>query len=261
MKPSLKHSFGFRPVSEQERESRIRDVFEKVAKRYDLMNDAMSFGIHRLWKRKMVRMADAGPNELVLDVAAGTGDVAKRIAKSGCTVYLVDPSSAMMMAGRSGHGLQCIASSAEQLALQDHSADRITIAFGIRNTTDMESALTEIYRVLKPGGKCIVLEFSTPVWWLKPFYDLYSFYVIPRLGAWIAREKAAYQYLIESIRKFPDQNEFRDIMRFIGFADVSYTNLSFGIACIHIGNKPGDAHARSQRQQVSNSEQKEKPPG
>ncbi|MCB1756640.1 MAG: class I SAM-dependent methyltransferase [Gammaproteobacteria bacterium] len=240
MTSPLKKSFGFQTVTEQQRESNIREVFDKVAARYDLMNDAMSFGIHRLWKNRLARMAELRPEQLVVDLAGGTGDVASRMDHlgQGASVLIADPSVAMMQAGRTRHDLNCVACSAEQLAFTDDSLDTVTIAFGIRNTTDMEQALCEIVRTLKPGGRCLVLEFSRPAWWLKPFYDWYSFRIIPRLGAWIAREPAAYRYLVESIRKFPDQREFCTIMQNAGLQSVSFRNLSFGIACIHSGTKP-----------------------
>ena len=231
-------SFGSQQVDSGERKQRIRDVFNKVAPRYDLMNDAMSFGIHRLWKRTFARMADARAGQLIVDLAGGTGDIAIKLAKSDNTVCVVDPSLAMMRVGLQRHHLPCIAAPAEQIPLPDGHVDTLTIAFGIRNVTEMEPALAEMVRILKPGGRCLILEFSRPHWWLKPFYDLYSFWVIPRLGAFISKQSAAYQYLIESIRKFPDQQAMKSLMEASGLQDVRYHNLSFGIACIHTGRKP-----------------------
>lgn len=231
-------SFGNQEVDSGERKQRIRDVFNKVAPRYDLMNDAMSFGIHRLWKRTFARMADARAGQFIVDLAGGTGDIAIKLAKSDNTVCVVDPSVAMMRVGLERHQLPCIAAPAEQIPFPDSHVDTLTIAFGIRNVTQMEPALTEMVRVLKPGGRCLILEFSKPQWWLKPFYDLYSFWVIPRLGAFISKQPAAYQYLIESIRKFPDQQSMKSLMEQSGLQDVRYKNLSFGIACIHTGSKP-----------------------
>jgi len=231
-------SFGSQQVDSGERKQRIRDVFNKVAPRYDLMNDAMSFGIHRLWKRTFARMADARAGQLIVDLAGGTGDIAIKLAKSDNTVCVVDPSLAMMRVGLQRHHLPCIAAPAEQIPLPDGHVDTLTIAFGIRNVTEMEPALAEMVRILKPGGRCLILEFSRPHWWLKPFYDLYSFWVIPRLGAFISKQSAAYQYLIESIRKFPDQRAMKSLMEASGLQDVRYHNLSFGIACIHTGRKP-----------------------
>ena len=237
---NIDQSFGRRQVDSSERKRRIRDVFNKVAPRYDLMNDAMSFGIHRLWKHRFARMADAGAGQVVIDLAGGTGDIALRITRPDNSVFIVDPSVAMMRVGRQRHDVPCIAAPAEHLPFPDDYVDTLTIAFGIRNVTEMERALTEMVRVLKPGGRCMILEFSKPHWWLKPFYDQYSFRVIPRLGAWIARQPAAYQYLIESIRKFPDQLEMKALLEKAGLEDVLYKNLSFGIACIHTGRKPAD---------------------
>ncbi|VAX09438.1 2-methoxy-6-polyprenyl-1,4-benzoquinol methylase [hydrothermal vent metagenome] len=234
----INQSFGNQQVDSQERKQRIREVFDKVAPRYDLMNDAMSFGIHRLWKRRFARMADARTGQVLVDLAGGTGDIAIRLIRPGNHVYIVDPSVAMMRVGLQRHGLPCIAAPAEQMPFPDTSVDTLTIAFGIRNVTEMEPALTEMVRVLKPGGRCLILEFSKPQWWLKPFYDWHSFWIIPRLGAWIARQPAAYQYLVESIRKFPDQQEMKALLEQAGLVDVCYKNLSFGIACIHVGRKP-----------------------
>ncbi|WJW75964.1 class I SAM-dependent methyltransferase [Thiohalobacter sp. IOR34] len=235
----LKHSFGFQQVDPAERQRRIRQVFESVAPRYDLMNDFMSFGIHRLWKRVLVREAAATGGQCLVDLAGGTGDVARALSGDGRAVLLVDPSLAMMQAGRARglDGVRCIAATGEALPLADASVDTLTIAFGIRNMTDMEEALREMHRVLKPGGRCLCLEFSRPWALIRPFYNLYSFLVIPRLGALVARQPAAYHYLVESIRRFPDQETMRAIMLQAGFESVRYRNLSFGIACLHIGVK------------------------
>ncbi|MCF6354702.1 MAG: bifunctional demethylmenaquinone methyltransferase/2-methoxy-6-polyprenyl-1,4-benzoquinol methylase UbiE [Candidatus Polarisedimenticolaceae bacterium] len=239
-KNRIDQSFGNQQVESQERERRIRDVFNKVAPRYDLMNDVMSFGIHRLWKRHLAQMANAGTGQTIIDLAGGTGDIAIRLARPDNCVYVVDPSIAMMRIGRQRHHLPCIAAPAEKMPFSDASVDTLTIAFGIRNVTAMEPALAEMVRVLKPGGRCLILEFSTPKWWLKPFYDWHSFRVIPRLGGWVARQPAAYQYLVESIRKFPDQQAMKALLEQAGLLDVRYKNLSFGIACIHTGRKPAE---------------------
>lgn len=236
-KVGLDHTFGKQKVNAREREKLIRQVFDVVAPRYDLMNDAMSFGIHRLWKRKLVKMIAAKPDQVIVDLAGGTGDVAEKINEPDCQVIIADPSLAMMNAGRKRHNVTCVATTGEMLALADNSVDTLSIAFGIRNTTKMTLALEEILRVLKPEGRVLCLEFSRPHWWLKPFYDLYSYFVIPRLGAWIARQPEAYTYLVESIRRFPDQNEMKSVMESVGFSDVKFRNLSFGIACIHTGKK------------------------
>ncbi len=233
----LDNSFGDQQVNSEEREKLIRRVFNKVAPRYDLMNDAMSFGIHRLWKHKLVLLAKPQANQVIVDLAGGTGDVAKRMERPDNLVLVAEPSLSMIKEGQKCHTINCISTTGEQLAFADNSIDTLTIAFGIRNMTHMGKALEEILRVLKPGGRVLCLEFSKPHKWLKPFYDLYSYLVIPRLGAWIAKQPEAYTYLIESIRRFPDQNEMQLIMEKKGYKDVSYHNLSFGIACIHIGTK------------------------
>ncbi|MEA3292293.1 MAG: class I SAM-dependent methyltransferase [Pseudomonadota bacterium] len=240
MKNKLDQSFGYQRVTTDERQQRIRSVFDAVAPRYDLMNDTMSFGIHRLWKRALARMANPQPGQVVVDLAGGTGDVASKMSAAGRRTIIVDPSLAMMEQGRAGNPseIEYVASSGETLALADDSADTLTIAFGMRNMTRMDTALAEILRILKPGGRCLCLEFSKPHALIKPFYDLHSFHVIPRLGAWIARQPMAYNYLVESIRKFPDQEEMKKLMEQTGFRNVNYRNLSFGIACIHEGTKP-----------------------
>ena len=236
----LSRTFGKQSVDEQERERRIRRVFDAVAARYDLMNDLMSMGIHRLWKRSLVRMAAPAPGQCIVDLAGGTGDVAALMAAADRQVTVCDPSLAMMQAGRArGHlHVQWLEGTAENMPLPQASVDTVTIAFGIRNVTRIEDALAEVLRVLKPGGRFLCLEFSTPYAPVRPFYNLFSFTVIPRLGAWVAQAPEAYNYLVESIRRFPDQRAFKAMIEQAGFADVAYRNLSFGIACIHSGTRP-----------------------
>lgn len=237
---ALAQSFGYQQVVPEERRRRIRAVFEAVAPRYDLMNDMMSFGIHRLWKRTMAR-AVAAPSGVAVDLAGGTGDVAALLARQPQrSVVVCDPSAAMMAEGRRrpGPALAWIAGEAEALPFADGSVDLVTVAFGLRNATHLDHALGESLRVLKPGGSFACLEFSRPRWWLRPFYDLYSFLVIPRLGAWIARQPAAYHYLVESIRRFPDQPTFAQALRDAGFTDIRWHDQSFGIACLHLARKP-----------------------
>ncbi len=236
----LSKTFGKQSVDEAERERRIRRVFEAVAARYDLMNDLMSLGIHRLWKRRFVRMAAPAPGQFILDLAGGTGDVAALMAGPGRRVVVCDPSLPMMEAGRArGHaGVEWLEGTGESIPLPSGSVDTITIAFGIRNVTRIEDALAEALRVLQPGGRFLCLEFSTPHALVRPFYNLFSFTVIPRLGAWIAQAPEAYSYLVESIRRFPDQRAFQALIGQAGFEAVAYRNLSFGIACIHIGTRP-----------------------
>ncbi|WIM04668.1 MAG: class I SAM-dependent methyltransferase [Candidatus Nitricoxidivorans perseverans] len=233
----LDKSFGYQRVGNDERRARIRAVFSAVAPRYDLMNDLMSFGIHRLWKRAMAKRA-GDDWRLAVDLAGGTGDVARLLAGGGRRVIVCDPSLSMMEEGKKRGGpVEWLAGEAEKLPFADASVDLLTIAFGLRNATSLTAALAEIRRVLKPGGRFVCLEFSRPLFWLAPFYDLYSFLVIPRLGAAVAREPAAYQYLVESIRRFPDQRGFAGMVREAGFDDVRWENVSFGIACLHSGTR------------------------
>jgi len=237
----LSKTFGDKNVATDERERLIRRVFNNVAPRYDLMNDLMSMGIHRLWKRTLAKQARVGPAQIVVDLAGGTGDVAARMAGPDRTVVVCDPSTEMMRAGRQRdlEHVQWLAGTGEMIPLADSSVDTVTIAFGIRNVSQMESALAEILRVLRPGGRFLCLEFSTPAALVKPVYDLFSRTVIPRLGAWVSRNEDAYHYLIESIRRFPDQETMKGIMENAGFIDVSWRNFSTGIACLHIGVRPG----------------------
>ena len=230
----------FSPFEGTAREASIRSVFAGVAPRYDLMNDAMSFGIHRLWKRSMAKRARASEGQLIVDLAGGTGDIAALLAGFDRTVIVADPSLPMMREGvLRGHGpVNWVGATGEALPFADNSIDTVTMAFGLRNVTAMEVCLKEILRVLKPGGHFLCLEFSKPVQPLKPFYDLYSFYVIPRLGAWIAGQTSAYQYLVDSIRRFPDQEELKALFQSVGFGKVTYANQSFGIACLHEAEKP-----------------------
>ncbi len=240
MPERLEQTFGKERVAPQERERRIRDVFRLVAPRYDLMNDFMSMGIHRLWKRSLARRVGAQAGEVLLDLAGGTGDVARELTGAGRDVIIVDPSTEMMNQGRRKGlpgGIRCVAGKGEAIPLEDASVDVVTIAFGIRNTTSMERTLAEILRVLKPGGRFYCLEFSRPWAPLRPFYDLYSFLVIPRLGALVAGEPAAYAYLVESIRRFPPQETMKALLEEAGFEEVAYRNLSLGIACLHWGRR------------------------
>jgi demethylmenaquinone methyltransferase / 2-methoxy-6-polyprenyl-1,4-benzoquinol methylase len=238
---ALSGSFGFQSVSPEERERRIRAVFNAVAPRYDLMNDVMSLGIHRLWKRSMVKAARPEAGQVMVDLAGGTGDVARLLAGRGRRVIVCDPSPEMMAVGRGrcqGLGIEFVEGKAEAMPFEAGSVDTLTMAFGLRNATAPEAALAEIFRVLKPGGWFVCLEFSRPWALIRPFYDFYSFHVIPRLGAWIAREPAAYAYLVESIRRFPDQRELAGLMGAAGFERIVWRNLSAGIACLHSGVKP-----------------------
>ncbi|MFK5894750.1 MAG: class I SAM-dependent methyltransferase [Pseudomonadota bacterium] len=236
----LKQSFGSQQVAQHEREKKIRKVFQSVAPRYDLMNDVMSFGIHRLWKKKLINyFASSNKSLTVVDLAGGTGDIARGISQYKHFVTLVDPSLNMINAGRktSQQVINYLVGTGEQIPLKENSVDALTISFGIRNMTDIKLCIADIYRVLKPGGQFYCLEFSKPALFIRPFYALHNRYIIPRLGAIIAKQPIAYQYLIESIRRFPDQLEMKQLFEQVGFKEVNYTNLSFGIACIHTGKK------------------------
>ena len=237
--------FGFREVGEDEKTRLVREVFDHVAGRYDLMNDLMSGGIHRRWKAELIDRLKPRPNEILLDVAGGTGDIARRFlrrAKSG-QVIVCDINTAMVSAGRDRalddgilNGITWLVGDAEDLPLADASVDCCTISFGLRNVTRKERALEEVRRVLKPAGRFFCLEFSqveAPL--LRRLYNLYSFTILPRLGAVVARDRDAYQYLVESIRRFPPQAELAAMMGRAGFEQVSWRNLSGGIAAIHSG--------------------------
>lgn len=238
-KHDINTSFGREAVNQEQRRDRIRTVFTAVAPRYDLMNDLMSMGIHRLWKRKLARRVAAVHGKTV-DLAGGTGDVARLLRSPQRQVIVCDPSQAMMQVGQQRpdmQGIEWLVGEAEQLPLPDASVDLLSVSFGLRNATHLEQALSEIHRVLKPGGRFVCLEFSQPAFWLAPFYNLYSFLVIPRLGALVAREPIAYQYLVESIRRFPNQKGFAALMQQAGFKDIRWENLSFGIAALHFGSR------------------------
>lgn len=236
---NLDNSFGQQTVSQQEREQKIRRVFKLVAPRYDLMNDFMSFGTHRIWKQSFVKQVTFKSTDIIVDLAGGTGDIAQRLIKKGAQVIVVDASVEMMTEGRKkhAHSIVNVAAVGEQLPFSDASIDVLTISFGIRNMTSIIDSLNEIYRVLKPGGRFYCLEFSQVMMPIRPLYNFYNQHAIPRLGAFVAGQPEAYQYLIESIRRFPNQEEMKQLIEQAGFADVCYRNLFFGIACIHIGHK------------------------
>jgi len=236
--------FGFRRVDPEEKPALVRGVFERVAGRYDLMNDLMSGGIHRLWKAAMMDWLAPRPGQLLLDVAGGTGDIARRFlarAGEGARVIVCDLTPAMLTVGRDRAidrgviaGIDWVAGDAQALPLADRSVDAYTIAFGLRNVTDIDRALAEARRVLKPGGRFLCLEFSQvalPV--LKELYDLYSFRLLPWMGQVVAGDRDAYTYLVESIRRFPGQEALVGRMSAAGLGLARYRNLSGGIAALH----------------------------
>lgn len=252
--------FGFQDVPVSEKAARVRGVFDSVAKNYDVMNDAMSFGVHRLWKDMTMARINPQPGEVLIDVAGGTGDLSRRFLKRAETASLrrssrnVKPARAivcdinaeMLLAGvakdvdERGNPLNItrVCGDAQRLPLPDACADVVTIAFGIRNVTDRDMALRDIHRVLKRGGRFFCLEFSTPPSdWLSKIYDMYSFNVIPPMGGMIAGDADSYQYLVESIRKFPRQQAFADMMSEAGFARVGWTDYTGGVAALHHGWK------------------------
>jgi len=241
--------FGQKSVSVAEKSGLVMDVFSSVASKYDLMNDLMSAGLHRLWKRRLLAVAAARPGSRLLDVAAGSGDIAlglSRKLRGKGRVVLTDLNGPMLAEGACcmlDHGLlpgraDCIQSDGSRLAFRDNSFDVVSIAFGIRNFTDIEAGLAEFYRVLAPGGQFICLEFSRPVLpLLETAYDAYSFNVIPALGEWVTGDRAAYQYLVESIRRFPDQRRFEKLITRAGFSMVRHENMTGGIVALHRGYK------------------------
>ncbi|WP_006787995.1 bifunctional demethylmenaquinone methyltransferase/2-methoxy-6-polyprenyl-1,4-benzoquinol methylase UbiE [Thiorhodospira sibirica] len=252
MSDDKKTHFGYQEVPEKEKVHRVGEVFHSVADKYDLMNDLMSFGIHRIWKRFTIETAGARPGSRILDLAGGTGDLAARFSRivgEQGEVVLCDINASMLNRGRERlvneglvGNLRYVQGNAECLPFQDNYFDVITIAFGLRNVTDKDTALASMHRVLKPGGKLLVLEFSHPtVPGLKPLYDLYSFSVIPLMGKAITGDSASYRYLAESIRVHPNQSTLLQMMDLAGFTQCEYFNLSGGIVALHKGHKRKNA--------------------
>jgi demethylmenaquinone methyltransferase/2-methoxy-6-polyprenyl-1,4-benzoquinol methylase len=241
-------TFGFKDVDPAEKPRLVRGVFDRVARRYDLMNDLMSAGVHRLWKDAAAARLNPQPGETIVDCAGGTGDMARRFARlarraqerrggADATVVVVDYNAEMVAEGREREFLPELVwavGDAQALPLPDASAHAYAISFGIRNVTDISAALTEARRVLKPGGRFLCLEFSRPTAEaMRRAYDAYSFKVIPEIGARVAGDRESYQYLVESIRRFPDQRRFADLIRQAGFGQVAWTNFTGGVAALH----------------------------
>ncbi len=245
MKEDQTH-FGFKQVNREQKADLVKEIFSNVAKKYDLMNDLMSGGVHRIWKNQMIEEITGNPAR-VIDVAGGTGDIAFRITKkfSQTKIDVVDINQEMLDVGRERavdvnlfSNLEFTCCNGEQLSFADETFDFFTIAFGIRNFTNIDKGLAEAYRVLKPGGKFICLEFAkVNDYFLQKIYDIYSFKLIPKIGEVVLKDRASYQYLVESIRKFPPQDEFKKMIERAGFKNASYQNLTFGTAAIHTGIK------------------------
>lgn len=246
----MKNSFGFSVIEESEKQNKINNVFHSVAQRYDLMNDIMSSGMHRIWKNAFIAWLSPPRSKKwhLLDVAGGTGDIAfKAIKASGNLIQatILDINSSMLSVGKEralkkniNENIQFVESNAEDLPFSDNQFDAYTIAFGIRNVPDIEKALAQAYRVLKPGGRFLCLEFSeVELPGLDKLYDFWSFYCIPKIGKKITGDEAAYQYLVESIRKFPNQKNFKTLIEKQGFQHVTYRNLTGGIVAMHSGWK------------------------
>lgn len=240
--------FGYQQVAVEEKQRKVADVFHSVASKYDVMNDFMSFGIHRLWKRQTINLSGVTKGQRVLDIAGGTGDLTAKFANmvgERGQVVLADINSSMLEMGRSrlidkgiSGNVEYIQANAENLPFTDNYFDCITIAFGLRNVTNIDAALSSMYRTLKPGGRLLILEFSKPVApGLKPLYDTYSFKVLPALGGLVANDRASYQYLAESIRMHPDQQTLLEMMEAVGFERCEYFNMTGGIVAIHRGFK------------------------
>ena len=246
MKSKSTH-FGYQDVSPEEKTEKVTAVFESVANNYDIMNDVMSLGLHRIWKRHFVHLANIRPHFQILDLAAGTGDISAlflpKLGNKG-SIILCDPNGPMLEEGRrrmvdKGYlkRLHYVQAMGEFLPFPNEQFDRVTIAFGLRNFTDKEKALRAIFKLLKPGGQLLVLEFSKPQKWMQSAYDAYSFKFLPKMGEIIAKDSDSYQYLAESIRKHPDQETLKSMFEFAGFEKCDYFNLQGGIVSIHRGHK------------------------
>lgn len=243
-----KTHFGFQTVSPEEKTTKVREVFSSVAQKYDIMNDVMSFGLHRFWKKAAIELTAPRLGHIVLDLAAGTGDLSKQFAKHvgpDGLVVMTDINREMLQEGRDNlinagifNNITYQQVNAEHIPFADNTFDRISIGFGLRNVTDKEKALSEMHRVLKPNGRAMILEFSKPKSSvLSSIYDQYSFKFLPLMGKLIAKDRDSYQYLAESIRMHPDQETLKTMMETVGFTQCEYHNLTNGIVAIHIGHK------------------------
>lgn len=240
--------FGFKDVPWEEKQQKVADVFHSVAGSYDVMNDTMSMGLHRLWKRRAIQLTGVRTGQTVLDLASGTGDLAKQMAAlvgpTGKVVFS-DINASMLAEGRARMESQGLIGNiryaqinAENIPFPDDTFDCVTIGFGLRNVTDKQKALNEMCRVIKPGGRVLILEFSqVTIPGLKPIYDAYSFHLLPKMGKWIAKDEDSYRYLAESIRKHPDQQTLKGMMTDAGLEDAEFFNLNGGIVAIHRGFK------------------------
>ncbi|MCJ8312930.1 MAG: bifunctional demethylmenaquinone methyltransferase/2-methoxy-6-polyprenyl-1,4-benzoquinol methylase UbiE [Saccharospirillaceae bacterium] len=248
MSQDNKTHFGFKSVNVEEKQGKVAEVFHSVAAKYDIMNDVMSFGVHRLWKRFTIELSGVRVGQTVLDIAGGTGDLAYKFSKKvGPTgkVVLADINDSMLKVGRDKltdrgviNNMEFVQANAQYLPFEDNTFDLITIAFGLRNVTDKDMALESMFRVLKPGGRLLVLEFSktnNPV--LSKIYDTYSFSILPKLGQLIANDSESYKYLAESIRMHPDQETLKSMMQNAGFERCSYHNMTGGVVALHKGYK------------------------
>ncbi|WP_085248610.1 bifunctional demethylmenaquinone methyltransferase/2-methoxy-6-polyprenyl-1,4-benzoquinol methylase UbiE [Gilliamella mensalis] len=243
-----KIDFGYRQVPKQEKVKRVAEVFHSVADKYDVMNDLMSFGIHRIWKKITIEYSSVRKGQKVLDLAGGTGDLTAKFSQlvgDNGLVVLADINESMLKVGRDKlrdkglfKNIEYVQANAEELPFADNYFDCITISFGLRNVTDKEKALRSMWRVLKPGGRLLILEFSKPQYQiLNKAYDLYSFSMLPLMGKIVANDSESYRYLAESIRMHPDQNTLKKMMQDAGFVDVKYHNMTGGIVALHIGFK------------------------
>ncbi len=245
--PEKTTHFGYQEVTRREKTAKVSAVFDAVAGKYDLMNDLMSMGLHRVWKHYFVHIANLRPHHQVLDLAAGSGDVAVRLAprlgpKGG--IFICDPNAAMLARARQRltdqgrlQNIHYVQAQAEALCFRANHFDRVTLAFGLRNFTDKEQALRSIYKLIKPGGQLLILEFSRPQKWLRGIYAGYLSNALPRMGEIIAKDAASYRYLAESIHQHPRQQQLQSMLEAVGFECCDFLNLSSGIVCVHRGYK------------------------